>query len=121
MRVRRLTADYDYAFGASAKDYIADLPETVGQIVGTSLRLWLGEWYYDTSLGMPWIEGVLGKHNQSTADVTVQDFILNITGVVGIPSYTSADFRDVRKYAANATIDTIYGPTPVDIANQRLF
>jgi hypothetical protein len=121
MRVRALSPTGDYTFGNGALNFLIDIPEAVGQIVQTSTLLWLGEWYLDTTQGMPWIQGVLGKHNQSTADITVQDFILNITGVTDVQNFESAADTVNRKYSASLDIDTVYGTTPVQIANQTLF
>jgi hypothetical protein len=121
MTVRKLTPTGDYAFGNSALDLISNTPQAVAQIVQTSLLLWLGEWYLDTTLGMPWIEGVLGKHNQATADITIQDYILNVQGVTDISDFTSSDDQDLRLYTGEVTINTEYGETDVQIANQSLF
>lgn len=121
MRVKRLSPTGDYTFGNSQLDFLANSPECVAQVVETSLLLWLGEWYLDLLLGMPWVQGVLGKHNQSTADVTVQDYILGIQGVTGIESYLSVANTEQRKYLAQTRIDTLYGPTDIDVANERDF
>lgn len=121
MTVRLMSATGDMVFGNSQLDFISDTPAVVGQIVGTSLQLWLGEWYLDVAVGMPWIEGVLGKNNQATADVTVQDFILNIQGVTDISSFVSIADDDARNYEASCYIDTIYGRTPLQISTQSLF
>lgn len=121
MKVRTQSPLGDFTFGQSQLNFLSDSPATVGQVVLTSLLLWLGEWYLDTSLGMPWIQGVLGKHNQATADVTVQDYVLSVQGVTDIQQYQSIDQSDLRKYLASCRIDTIYGPTPVQVANSTLF
>lgn len=117
MTVRKLSPTGDFRFGNSQLDFMSNSPQTVAQVVQTSLLLWLGEWYLDIEAGMPWIQGVFGKHNKNTADVTVQDYILNVQGVTDIETYNSIDVADVRLYQATATINTIYGRTPVDILN----
>jgi hypothetical protein len=121
MTVRRLSPTGDMTFGGSALDFLSNTPETVAQVVDTSLLLFLGEWYLDTSLGCPWFQGVLGKHNQSTADITLQDYILNVQGVTGITSFTSNAAEDIRHYTAFATISTLYGLTEIQIADETLF
>lgn len=121
MRVRQLSPTGDMTFGASQLNFLVNSPATVAQVVKTSLLLWLGEWYLDTSVGMPWVQGVLGKHSLDTADVTVQDYILSVQGVTDISEYVSASIQPERVYSASATIDTAYGPTPVQIANYPLY
>lgn len=119
MTVKRLSNTGDYTFGNSQLDFLSNSPETVAQVIKTALLLWLGEWYLDVTLGMPWIQGVLGKHNQSIADVTVQDYILGVQGVTAIQQYLSIAQEDIRKYLATARIDTQYGTTPIQVANQQ--
>jgi hypothetical protein len=119
--VRKLSTTGDFSFGNSALDLISNTPQAVAQVVQTSLLLWLGEWYLDNSLGMPWIEGVLGKHSQSTADITVQDYILNVQDVESISDFTSTNDQDLRLYTGEVTINTAYGETAVQIANSSLF
>lgn len=121
MTVRKLSVTGDYSFGSSQLDFLSNSPQAVAQVVQTSLLLWLGEWFLDLTQGMPWIQGVLGKHNQSTADVTVQDYILGIQGVTDIQTFTSIGNGDLRKYSASARINTLYGPTDIQVANQTLF
>lgn len=121
MTVRKLSPLGDFQFGNSQLDFESNTPAAVAQVVKTSLLLWLGEWYLDVTVGMPWIQGVLGKHNRSTADVTVQDYILNVQGVTSIESYESIEQSDPRKYEASGRINTVYGPTAVNVENSTLF
>lgn len=121
MRVRKLSGTGDSTFGSGLLNYWINTPEAVAQTVQTSLLLWYGEWYVDTTLGMPWIQGVLGKHSQSTADLTVQDYVLNIIGVTNIENYQSTDLTARRIYSASLLLNTVYGPTPTTISNQALF
>lgn len=121
MRVRRLSPTGDYSFGASQLDFLADSPEAVAQIVNTSFLLWYGEWFLDVTAGMPWIQGVLGKHNQSTADVTVQDYLLGVQDVTDIQTFASVGNTEARRYTASARINTSFGETEVQLTNGTLF
>lgn len=117
MRVRIMSSSGDYTFGNGQMDFYRDVPEGVGQIIKTGLLLWLGEWYLNTAVGMPWLEGVLGKHGQTTADTTIQDQILNTQGVVNIQSFSSEIDPDTRQYSAQAKVNTLYGVTQVQLDN----
>jgi hypothetical protein len=121
MTVRKLSPTGDFTFGNSQLNFLSDSPEAVAQVVQTSFLLWLGEWFLDVTAGMPWIQGVLGKHNQATADVTVQDYLLGVPDVTNIESFTSVTNENRRLYTASARINTTFGPTDVQIANQTLF
>lgn len=121
MRVRKLTDTYDYSFGNSQLDFLVNTPAAVAQIVQTSFLLFLGEWYLDNTQGMPWLEGVIGKHNLSTADATVQDFALGVQDVTDIASFVSVDTQTDRRYAANMDLNTTFGPTTVQVTNEQDF
>lgn len=119
MRVRKLSATGDYTFGQSQKNFWRDVPEAVGQVVGTSLKLWLGEFYWDVTLGVPFMQGILGKHSKDEADSTIQYQVSQVQGVTGIEknSYVSTLDPTTRGLSLAFTIDTLYGKTPVQIAN----
>lgn len=119
MRYRKLTATGDYSFGNGQLDFWINSPEGVAQAIKTGLLLWLGEWYLDNSLGMPWIQGVLGKHSQAMADSIVQNYIQNnIQGVQDIIEFESVTDPYTREYSViKCVVNTIYGPTQVQIAN----
>ncbi|HDR9029885.1 TPA: hypothetical protein QDB14_004107 [Burkholderia vietnamiensis] len=116
MRYRKLDADGDYVFGGSANDFHVNTPETVGQAVLTRLRLLLGEWFLDTTVGMPWSPDVIGKYTTGTADAAIRACVLGTAGVTEITSYTSSRDPDTRKLNVAVTINTIYGSTTVQAA-----
>lgn len=117
MRYRKLTADGDYSFGAGQLDFYRDVPEAVGQAVETRLLLWLGEWFLNTDEGTPFMQGILGKHSKETADVTIQDRILNTQGCTDIEDYESLIDGETRIMQVSCSVDTIYGPTTIDVQN----
>lgn len=117
MRYRKLSPTGDYVFGNSELDFYVNEPAAVGQAVKTRLLLWLGEWFLDLNEGTQWMQGVIGKHSQTTADATVQDRIAGTQGLADIASFTSTVNPDTRLYSVNTTIDTIYGTTTVQLQN----
>lgn len=121
MRYRKLDDHDDYTFGNGALDFYFNVPAAVGQAVETGLMLWLGEWYLDTSLGTPYIQGVLGKHTQAIADGTIQNQVANTQGVVDISSYSSQFDSVKRTMSVELSVDTIYGLTQVEIDNFKLY
>jgi hypothetical protein len=121
LRYRKLGPNNDYSFGNGQLDFYNNVPNAVGQAVETGLMLWLGEWYLDNTLGTPYIQGVFGKHSQSTADGTIQNQVINTQGVIDISSYQSTLNDVTRAFSVRMTIDTIYGPTEVQIENYALY
>ncbi len=121
MRMRKLTADGDMTFGSGQLDFYRDVPEAVGQAVKTRLLLWLGEWFLDINEGTAYMLGILGKHKKETANVTVQDRILGTQGMVSIENFESEINPDSRGYSLSSDINTIYGPTELDVQNYTNF
>lgn len=115
MRYRKLTPEGDYSFGAGQLDFWRDVPEAVGQAAATRLRLWIGEWFLNIEEGTPYMLSVLGKHTQTEADVTLQDRILQTQGMVDIEEFESEINAETRGMIVNAIINTIYGPTSLQV------
>ncbi len=113
MRYRKLDADGDYVFGGQQADFYRDSPEAVAQAVLTRLRLLRGEWFLDTTEGMPWLTEVLGKYTTSTADAAIRQRILTTPGVTELTAYSSTYDAETRTLSVSATINTIYGTTTV--------
>lgn len=121
MRYRILTSDDDYSFGNGQLDFYRDVPAAPGQAVKTRLLLFRGEWFLDTDEGTPYFEGVLGKHSIDLANATIQQRAIGSQGVVDIKNYVSDLNPDSRKLSVEFQVDTIYGPTQVDLQNYRDF
>ncbi|WP_029329656.1 hypothetical protein [Komagataeibacter oboediens] len=111
MRVRKQDSSGDMVFGHGSEDYYYNTPAGVGQLVLTRLKLWLGEWFLDTSDGTPWTTKVLGNRTTSTYDAVIRARILGTPGVSSISSYSST--LNNRKLTISATIQTEYGTTTV--------
>lgn len=117
MRYRKLSPSGDYTFGNGQADFYRDVPEAVGQACETRLTLWLGEWFLDITVGTLYLQGILGKHSIELANVTVQQRALGTQGLSDLTNFVSAIDPDSREYSVQFSIDTIYGPTLVQIAN----
>ncbi|AOK62008.1 hypothetical protein WM29_23045 [Burkholderia ubonensis] len=113
MRYRKLDADGDYVFGGGDADFFVNVPEAVAQAVQTRLRLLRGEWFLDTTVGMPWATDVLGKYTSGIYDAAIRQCILGTQGVTEITSYSSSVDPETRALTVSATINTIYGTTTV--------
>lgn len=121
MRYRKLDNLGDAVFGHSEQDFYRDQPEAVGQSVQTRLQLWNGEWFLDINEGTLWPQGVLGKHLQAQADTTIQNRAGKTEGLTDIKNYESIVEPNTRKYSSKFDIDTVYGPTEVQLDNYRNF
>lgn len=115
MRYRKLTPTGDYAFGRNSADFYRDVPEAVAQAANTRLRLWLAEWFADTSDGMPWYESVLGNNTAQGRDLAIRQRVLGTKGVKSITSYLSYYDENTRAYRVDLTVDTAYGPAALSV------
>lgn len=121
MRVRKLTGDGDYSFGSSQLDFWRDVPQAPAQVARTRLLLWLGEWFLNLTEGTTYPETVVGKHTKDLADTTIKDRVLGSQGVTNIQDYTSEIDPDTRLMTVQMTINTIYGPTDLEVSNYGNF
>lgn len=108
MLYRALDKNGDYQLN----QFLKDTPDTVGQAVQTRLKLYLAEWFMDTSDGTPWYERILGHNTEY--DLEIRDRILGTEGVTEIVQYNSS-LDTERSLSVQTTINTIYGTTTVTI------
>lgn len=112
MRYRKLDPNGDYTLFAGQQDFYINQPAAVAQAVETRLKLWLGEWFVDTTDGTNWQTGVLGKYTQSTRDAVIKARILATKGVNRILTYSSNFNSATRTFDVNVSLDTVYGVVP---------
>ncbi len=115
MRVRALTATGDYSYGQGSANYLVDSRAAVAQEVMTTLLLFQGEWFLDTTAGVPWLTKVTGVNTITLYDQVIKDAILNVQGVTAIVNYSSTLNRATRALSVSATIDTQFGITQVQV------
>lgn len=113
MRYRAEDAEGDYTFGQNDANMLVDSPEAVAQAIKTRLGLRQGEWFLDSTEGVPYDTDILGMDTASTRDQAFQTAILDTTGVMQIADYASYLDPETREFTMAATVDTEYGQTTV--------
>ncbi len=113
MRYRKLDANGDYSFGHQQADFYVNTPEAVAQACETRLRLYAGEWFLDTTAGMPWRTQVLGKYTKNVYDAVIKSYIASTPGVNSVNNYSSSLVTGTRQLSISATLDTAYGQIPL--------
>lgn len=113
MRYRTLDENGDYVIGASQANFLVNTPETVAQAVQTRLKLVAGEYFLDTSAGVPYQTEILGYGTQETRDAAIQEIIVETQGVTELVDYASVVDPSTRKMSVAATINTQYGQTTI--------
>jgi hypothetical protein len=114
VRVRKLDAANDMTFGGGQSSFWVNQSAGVAQAVRTTLLLFQGEWFLDTTAGVPWNTQILGAGTTSTYDAVIRAAILSVQGVTSMVSYSSSLVG--RKLTVNAQIVTAYSTTPVTVA-----
>lgn len=109
---------YDLAENIATGDFILqdndlmiiDNAERVAQQILITLRFWLGEWFLDTTQGVPYLEYILVKNpNINHVRQILTEAILSVEGVQTINDMTlDFDQRNRRLYV-DYTATTDYG------------
>ena len=114
MRYRKLDEDDDYFFGTGAVNFHINSPEAVAQAILTRLRLWMGEWFADTSDGTGWNQSILGKQSGNLYELTLRQRVLETPGVQSIEEFQSSLDAEARKLSVSMTVNTMYGSINLD-------
>lgn len=90
---------------------------TVAQRLKVRLQTFLGEYFLNTSIGVPYYQRIFGKiKNKSTIDTIFQREILSDEGVIEITSYRSDLDVSTRYLEVTFTVRTSEGVTnPITI------
>lgn len=113
MRYRQIDSNNDYTGFSGNTRFLVNSPATVAQAVETVLGLLQGEWFLDSTVGVPYATQVLGTGTQATRDLVIQNAILGTEGVTDINQYSSTFNPTTRSFTVNCTIDTLYGPATI--------
>lgn len=83
-----LDASHDLHLTASGELATVRDAAAVAQLVTQHLKFWSGEWFLDTSIGVPWLEFVFVRpFDQATAEAVIKDAILAVPGVREITAF----------------------------------
>lgn len=66
--------------------------------IEAALKTWLGSWFYDTSIGFPWLQDVLGqKYDASLFRRDIQTLVTARPGVVALSDYAGSFDNESRE------------------------
>lgn len=69
----------------------------VGQHVRQRLKTYRGEWFLDTTAGVPWLEQIFGRaFDAALGEAVVKGEIFDTLGVTQITTFSIRFLRDVR-------------------------
>lgn len=97
-----------------------DLPlitgiDQIAQNLNIRLRFFLGEWYLNTLVGIPYYQYFFIKNpNQQQVETFLKDEIVNTPGVTEITQFTSNYESSTRKFFVLFTANTQSGTTIIE-------
>lgn len=80
-----------------------DQQELIRQRLVINLKLFLGEWFANTTIGIPYFESVFGKNTKKVADAVFKTAIRNSEGVIRITDFLSSVSTD-RQYSLTFSV-----------------
>lgn len=107
------THDIVFVNGESlVTQYMADI---VAQRLKITLYTFLGEWFLDTSVGVPYFQQIFGKvRKKSSIDLIFQGIISDDPDVIEIVTFTS-EISSARGYSMTFTVRVTDNTTSVPI------
>lgn len=90
--------------------------QIVRQRMQLTLHMNIGEWLFNTQIGLPWIskdneEQLIGKNDKSYVDSIIRDEVRKIDGVVDVLSFNSHLDNTTRSYTLQAQVRLIDNTT----------
>lgn len=114
-----ITGDLDMARGLR---FTEDLQTYVVQRLDENFSFFLGEWFLNTRLGIPYHERVIGqKPDFALLQTLLSRAALRTVGVASVPSFRVAFDRKVRKAQPNFSIVLTDGTEITDALLRRDF
>lgn len=106
MTVRALDENGDIV--TSGRHFLTEREE-IAQTIKTRLRLYIGEYFRDITVGTPWFDKILDKSTQSNAEAELRRRIVNTNGVIQLTSFSSDFDRTTRKFSISVSVLTEFG------------
>lgn len=100
---------WDLCLDASGNIAMASLPYSAAQSAANAIKLFQGEYYYDTSLGVPYLERILGK--RPPLGLVRAQFIQ--------AALTIPDVKSARCFFSSFTDRTLAGQVQVTDVNRQ--
>ncbi len=106
-----ITDDGDFEHDSTTNNLkIVDGREEIRQIILANLETFEGEWFLDTTIGVPWFSEILQKNiSLNKVDGIIIGVISSSRGVVSLLSYESSVDAKARTYSMEFVAQTAYG------------
>lgn len=84
--------------------------EAVGQHARQRLMTYYGEWFLNTTVGVQWLDEIMGKkYDPALAEAIIKDELLGTDGVTGAEGFSVSFARTRRELVVNQIlVSTVY-------------
>lgn len=108
------TPGWDLTLDAGGNLSLTDVDSSIAQDVASAVRTFLGECWYDTALGLPYFEAILGRRPpQSLVVSKIREAAFTVAEVASV---TVATLRMVdRVLAGTVVVTTTFNSTPITV------
>lgn len=84
----------------------------MAQTCKITLQMWMGDWFLNTDLGVPYLQSILGqKFNEAVMAGIFRDVLLAIPGVIAVASLTVAFDPVKRLLSVTFAVQCAFGIT----------
>ena len=105
----KLDSAHDLAL-AAGDAVLTDGANRVRQGVEIALRIWRGEYFLDSEVGVPYLETIIVKSpSLPSIEAALRAVIRSVDGVQSVDSLTAALDRQARSLSVNFTATSSYG------------
>ncbi|MGE6916681.1 hypothetical protein [Achromobacter kerstersii] len=105
-----LSADHDLDLDLLGRTSFVDGAERIAQQIKTTLLTFLGEWFLDTTFGVPYFEDVLVKSpNRASIEAIFRARIRAVPGVARVRGLELQVERQLRVLRVTYDVDTAAG------------
>lgn len=106
---RRLDSNFDMTFGSGLQNYAADA-EAVAQNIRVKFQFLLGEWFLDTTYGIPYLQNfVVPPPDLAFVEATLKQAALEEFGVQEIDGFQISFDHSTRVCTVFVSVVTVYG------------
>lgn len=109
----------DIHVGASGMELIGGI-DGVAQLVRIAIKLFRGEWFLNTEVGVPWYQRILGqKPTQAEVRAALLEEIKGIPGVLDVPQLSVAFDGTTRRMTATWVVRVKFDDTDPELSTQE--
>jgi hypothetical protein len=114
MKTLKLNTNWDLTLDPFGNIQLGDADESIAQDVASAVRTFLGECWYNSLLGLPYFESILGQRPATSfLKNKIQAAALTVPEVTGV-SVANLGLAS-RKLTGTIYVTTAVGATPIEV------